>query len=181
MSQVHSEAPSALSELAHLNARDEVVWLLTKRDSAVFDLDGVFFAEVCRRIKADCLAPLQATSKDADPEWRAFACEALGALGDESAVPSLLDRVHDQAALKSAHDNPPVAVVAALALLKYGRCDGVGELLVYAERAEYWHLVFLDELRELSGEDLGTDLKGWSEWFVSHRPECVVGARKPVR
>ena len=174
VSQVHPTSPGVLSILGDLQPREELVFLLETRDSAVLRLHGVFFAEVCRKTgKSSCVAPLIGALRDADPEWRAFACEALGSLSDESAVPHLLERLRDHEAITSAHGRPSVSVVAAIALLDLGRCEGVGELLALAHREEYWDRMFLTRLQQFTGERFGADIDRWSEWFSSHRPECL--------
>ncbi len=173
LAQVFPEGPGALLALAQLQPSSELTFLLENRDSSVLELRGPFFAEVCRRTKTDCIAPLLSASKEKEAEWRAFACAALGSLGDETAVAPLLERLSDDNAVQSAHGQPSVAVFAAMALLEFRRCEGVGELLAFAERAEYWQEMFLEELQELSGEHFGADVKSWSAWFEAHRPECV--------
>jgi hypothetical protein len=152
----------------------EMLYLLESRDDVVRDLRGVFFADVCLSIdKGACVALLVEMLSDSSPRWRAFACQALGSLGEESAKPHLQGLLSDTEVVVSVYGNPSVSVLAAMALLDLDSCDGVGVLLNYARTVEYWDLMFVKKLVQFSEQDFGRDIDGWSKWFAVNKPECL--------
>jgi hypothetical protein len=163
-----------LSALIALRPGDEIDRLLEERESVFLELRGVYFARLCKRLDGyDCLEPLKNALSDPDPEWRAFACDALGGVGDDSAVPYLLDRLHDVEPVGTAFRQTPVSLVAANALLKFRRCDGVGQILAYAEASALARPALLRRLGQYTGTDLGGEVGEWREWFARHSPECL--------
>lgn len=158
---------SALEEIRDAQPASELLELQESRDEVVLTLGGAFWAEVLDRVGArPFMDPLTRTLKDPNPQWRAFACAALGSLGDPAAVPWLVPLLNDHTVVPGHAGDGTVAVAAAIAFADLGRPEGVNELLSFAEKiGEYWHLAYLKRFKALSGEDFGNDLDAWKAWF----------------
>lgn len=165
--------PLVLGEFRKLKPEKELLILYKQRDKTVLDLGGTFWGIVCKEVNPSAFVPslIEDLNNNA-PRMRAFACDALGYLGEQSPVPYLKEKLEDKAIVLGYAGNHPVAMFAASALAFLGHPDGIKVLLAQAENdPEYWHLWGLHHFKWFSNKDFGRDLQQWKNWFKDNPPQ----------
>ena len=146
-----SGMPSALGTVRVGGHTANLVRLFTLRDDSVLRLHGWLWAEICRAAgTSNCVPSLKAGLGDLDPKWRAFSVDALGDLGEASAVSDIVDLLWDAA-----------VVPGAL------RC-----LPNTDDPAECAHTVAhsaATALGKLTDVEFYEDLEAWKQWSAGNR------------
>jgi len=159
-----SQDESARAELVRRRPIEELMELYAVENPSVLALGGDRFADLLLAMGAETTDVFVAGLDRPDPRWRAFACEALGELGDPSAIPVLETRLEDDEVVPRYHGDPNVGVFAAYALAELGSEAGLGVLVDAAGRIDDWERGFLSSLRAASGKDFGSDLAAWQRY-----------------
>ena len=178
-SDINPSKPSVLGEFRKLKPEKELLLLYRQRDKTVLDLGGTFWGIVCKEVNPSAFVPsLIKDLNHNDPRMRAFACDALGYLDEQSPVPYLKEKLEDKIIVPGYAGNPPVAVFAASALAFLGHPDGIKILLAHAENdPEYWHIWGLPHFKWFSNKDFGKDLQQWKNWFKDNPPKVKMRSK----
>lgn len=168
------EENSALRKLGREKPIEELLTLYMQKDDSVLTLGGVFWAGICTAVGPGSFTKeLTKGLEDEDPRWRAFACEALGAMKEHAAAIPIRRLLDDHEVVPGYWGSPSVAVFAASSLASLGHDDGALILIDYIDRSHYWPPKYVSQLKELSGKDFGRNTRAWRLWFQSERRDAA--------